>query len=350
MLKKFSEFINESANRVLFHFTTGDNMLSILQSDQLVASMVAGTPTDLSKNQGHPYMVSFSTSGSGKVGFGRSLPKWAGKVTIELDAGKLRNLGKIVQVDYWGSLRNSAKDMEDKTRYDEQEERILLDKPQIDDISRYIIAIYYYIGDIKDRQWLEVFNKCWGIAAGRGIEFYPFERESAYDLRRQQLSNVDDSKFMNDIYTEYRAKERHEIPDQYPTELERWLMLWVKWGEGRYKTLMDFLSTSKGVEAWLDRYKDNPDIDRAYMMNRFQKVFSGEEDKWKYVKYDPDGMYTKDIVTNLSNDLHNVKKYSKYPTVRKLTDIIVKDLMQKSNGDIKDYLIKTINHYYNEKE
>jgi len=346
MLKTFSEFINESSNRLLFHFTTGDNLASILESDELVASMVAGTQADLVKNQGRPYMVSFSTSGSGAVGFGRSVSAYSGKVTIELDANRLRNLGKIAQVDYWGSLRKGDDlSMEDKTRYDEQEERLLLNEPQISNISRYITAIYFYVGKIDDK-WLKDFNKCWGIASGKNIPFHPFENEAAYNMRRTQREGVDDSKFMNDVFTEYRAKEKHESPDYYSTNMDRWLALWVKWDDSRMKTLMDFLDKSKGVEAWLARYADNPDINHAYAMNRFQKMFSEEGRSWKDILYFPDGMHARDRATSLANDLHNSKIYSQYPTTRKLIDLVVKDLMKRSNGDIKDYLVKTINHYY----
>ena len=346
MLKTFSEFINESSNRVLFHFTTGDRLVSILGLDELVASMVAGTMADLTKNQGRPYMVSLSTSGSGAVGFGRSLSAHAGKVTIELDAGRLRNLGKIVPVDYWGSLRKGdGLSMEYKTRYDEQEERLLLNEPQISNISKYITAIYFYVGKIDDK-WLKDFNKCWGIASGKNIPFHPFENEAAYNLRRTDREGVDDDKFMSDVFAEYRAKEKHEPPDYYSTSMDRWLSLWAKWDDSRMKTLMDFLDKSKGVEAWLARYEDNPDINHSYAMNRFRDMLSGEGRNWKDIFYDPDGMYARDRATTLANDLHNSKLYSKYPTTRKLIDLVVKDLMKRSNGDIKDYLVKTIKHHY----
>ena len=349
MLKTFSEFINESSNRILFHFTDGGALKNILESNTLTATVVGGSRADVEKNDGYPYMVSFSTSGSGAVGYGRSLSKWAGKVTLEFDASKLRNLGKIVAVDYWRSIRNAATDLslEDKTRYDEQEERLLLNKPQIHDISKYITDIYYYVGDIKDEKWVDVFNACWGIATARNINFWPFEDEGSYNLRMTKRTDVNDDRFKPDVFNGYVSKESHTPQDDYTSTLENLLIMWKVWDDSRVPFLLNYLSKSPGVRKRVARYA-HADITMTSFMERFRKMFAGEGVKWKEAWYMPDGIRMKDMVSSFENDIHNTRIWVKYPTMRYLLDLVIKDIQAKGDGDLKTYITRSLNKLYGE--
>ena len=128
---------------LLFHWTSLDGAASILETDKFKLSTHVGTKSDNDKNNKKFYYMSTSRVPNG----GYTKPYG---VILVLDGKKLSQNYSGTPFDYWGEeWRNRSG--KDRNQYEENEDRILADKPTIPQASKYIDEIHVmYKGSLRD--------------------------------------------------------------------------------------------------------------------------------------------------------------------------------------------------------
>ena len=155
------KLLNEGLTDVVYHFTSVRNLENILKTNRFYAnhSLTDDVEIEASKN----YLFYFSTTRFKNL-------KGFGNVRIKLDGKKLSQKYKAFPVEYWwvenkiknpnswrtlarGHKLKSTKSRGDKENQFEFEDRIVLDKPYIEDARKYIIRI-----DILSDRDIEAFE------------------------------------------------------------------------------------------------------------------------------------------------------------------------------------------------
>lgn len=125
----------------VYHYTNPNAILNILKTNKINLSSNLGGSAD--QYGGKPFFLSFSRTGSFKLGYGKKGGDV--KARIVFDGNKLNNRYKSRSVDYWGVKHNST-DINYRDAF-EFEDRILSDKPVIDNALTYIKRIDMLIMD-----------------------------------------------------------------------------------------------------------------------------------------------------------------------------------------------------------
>lgn len=161
-----------SATGTLYHFTNVRAAISALET-KLLLSPVAMTKSD-SIVKSALYFLSMTRSR-----FGRYHRNYSGGILFELDGNKINTRYKVKPVDYWQFFSSP------KLRFDsdEQEERLVCDKPAID-VRPYLKSISLLIDNRKiDKMTLRLFNM---HARKIGVPFYVYSDPQLFKLGRDK--------------------------------------------------------------------------------------------------------------------------------------------------------------------
>lgn len=137
--------INEGSSDILYHFTSVNNILNIISTNEISLTSAVGSNADLSINSGKFFFLSMTRSRSS--GYRRG----GGKIVF--DARALKQRYKIAPVDYWQySKKRSDYEYDSDYKYaiskSEQEDRLVSDKPIIKDAIKYIKEVHVLDGEI----------------------------------------------------------------------------------------------------------------------------------------------------------------------------------------------------------
>lgn len=161
-----------SATGTLFHFTNVRAAISALET-KLLLSPVAMTKSD-SILKGALYFLSMTRSR-----FGRYHRNDSRGVLFELDGTKLNQKFKIKPVDYWQFFSTPAL----RADSDEQEERLVCDKPSID-VRPYLKSISLLIDNRKiDKMTLRLLNM---HARKLGVPLHVYNDPQLFKLGRDK--------------------------------------------------------------------------------------------------------------------------------------------------------------------
>ena len=136
--------IRERVSSIVYHFTTVGAIWVIIKNNRIYLSSALETRSDdLDKNK--KFFLSLTRQRNGNLGYSKSKP-----VRITLDGDMLNNNFKGGAFDYWGDSMGKQfyyRDMQQYGRRDsfqsrtENEDRILSEKPYIDNILAYVKRI-----------------------------------------------------------------------------------------------------------------------------------------------------------------------------------------------------------------
>jgi hypothetical protein len=162
--EQIKKIIREGTNRgEVYHYTT--RILKILSDNKINLSSNLGSDEDQFGNK--YFFLSLSRTPSTKIGYGVHH-----NYRLVLDGNKLNQNFKSIPVDYWkGDWKYNEYEYED---------RIVSDKPTIDNISKYIIRIEV----VTDYKIKEVFYKILELAKQKNIPVFFYENKK--DLRLKQ--------------------------------------------------------------------------------------------------------------------------------------------------------------------
>ncbi|MFW6243064.1 MAG: hypothetical protein ACOC2W_02800 [bacterium] len=123
------KLINEGITDIVYHFTYIPNLINILKTNKFMLTPVMGGESDENDYTKGRYFFLSTQRSKGMSGYGAL----NGNVCIVLDGRKLSHNYKSIPIDFWSDTIHKS---------DEMEDRIVSDKPQIDNAKKYIIEIH----------------------------------------------------------------------------------------------------------------------------------------------------------------------------------------------------------------
>lgn len=122
--EQLRNLLNEGASDIGYHFSKSNKyLINILHNNRIYLTPTFKGEIDYRINKDNFYFL--STTRSKSTGF------IGGEVRFKLDLKKIKHNYKIIPVDYYGTTK----------LYDEQEDRIILNKSYIPNFNKYIISI-----------------------------------------------------------------------------------------------------------------------------------------------------------------------------------------------------------------
>ena len=175
--------LSEGLSDILYHFTYTSHLINILKYNKFATSSNLGSNADSWKDKGRFYFFSTQRT-KGMSGYGRH----HGNVAIVLDGRKLNQTFKGSPTDYWNWSTKSSdyKSIGDYTQAlqsEENEDRIVTNKPYIDNANNYIIEIHIFI--IPEQNNKETISEITNLAAGYNLPVYFYLDENAFKLQNK---------------------------------------------------------------------------------------------------------------------------------------------------------------------
>ena len=171
--------------------------MNILKTNRINLSSNLGGSADL--YGGKPFFLSFSRTGSFKLGYGKK--GGDAKARIVFDGNKLNTRYKSIPVDYWG-VKHHSNDINYRDAF-EFEDRILSDKPVIDNALAYIKRIDMVIKDmVSFPNYLIGFKKILELADQLNIPAFVYanDKDATFNANpiNDQILNYESDKDMVD--------------------------------------------------------------------------------------------------------------------------------------------------------
>jgi hypothetical protein len=194
--EQIKKIIKEGTNRGEVYYYS-DKIKEILSSNKINLSSNLGSDRDKFGNR--YFFLSLSRTPGVNIGYGKTHNE-----RLVLDGNKLNQNFKSIPVDYWKG---------NSDRYEveyEYEDRIVTDKPVIDNISKYIIRIEIVTTSFDNETFYENCYKILELAKQRNIPVFFYENKK--DLRLKQ--NI-----INDKIENYPNISQHS-PDTLENKLD----------------------------------------------------------------------------------------------------------------------------------
>jgi len=289
-----SSFIKQAGiSDVVYHVTIPDRLLNILKTNRFLTSVAISSEAELAKSKNKLYY--FSTARSMQTPY---FPNVSGFsidyfVVLTLDGTKLRENFKAMPINFWGG----------GIKVKEFEDRIITDKPFIDNATKYIKSIRVNVGSEKiiPKNKIEVLSKIEEIAKSKSIPF--------------------------SIYNSFENIKKVKAKPSFSsvTELENSL---------------DFVSFSKKDTEykWGYRYSDEEPEALVDLIKHVseEKLTKESKNLLKLIKSNPEAY--RDISQIL-------KRFDKDPDVRPVPDFIWKSFVKSKTNDFKKF-IEEIKDFY----
>jgi hypothetical protein len=157
LIESFKQFLEETVTDIVYHITDLESAAKILETNKFLTSISRGedmenpSSTKMSKGKQYYFSVARSTMSSYFKEF------HSPAVIFVLDGNKLSQRYKGIPVDYNSSLRFKHHS------FDEMEDRIVTDKPFIENAKNYIMEVHCFI-------W--------------GEEFYSHDADFYHDVKK----------------------------------------------------------------------------------------------------------------------------------------------------------------------
>jgi len=200
LLESFNQFLEESVTDVVFHGTEFSTLLVVLKNNKFTTSVAKGISSDERDNKGRIYY--FSTARSITSTYLTGLGSRA--VLLKLDGRKLSQRYKSTPVDYYNKFDKST------GGYDEMEDRIVTDKPSIDNALSYILEIHCLAKYAETTEQAQDYYKVQSIANKNNIPIYFYtDSDSFYLLNKKKALSAENAvKFIAQKQGEPKEKEK----------------------------------------------------------------------------------------------------------------------------------------------
>jgi hypothetical protein len=313
--------LNEGLSEILYHFTYIPHLVNILSMDKFATSSNLGSAADSWKDKGKYFFFSTQRS-KGKSGYGRN----HGNVCLVLDGKKLNQRYKGFPTDYW-NWSKSPKDYDNKSNYiqalqsSELEDRIITDKPYIENAKQYIIGIHILSGN-EYRSFLKKAVLDNILQQVGNIPIYFYDDENSFKLLdTRKAINVNDINLL-DPDEDYDNLDRSLEPLRYFRYIAPIIIYKNTEAEESIKNLLNkFLESVNKTDGFESAWKDIQDN---------VKKFGGS---WGY---------NDDVYRSLSADIHNMRG-NPNPYFREMLKLLITDIKNYNVKTLKDYVHKKLN-------
>lgn len=289
MKKKSNKKLKESLSKVVFHNTYIKNLYDILISNEFYLTTNLGTTSDQLQKSFYYFSVSRIKFG----GYANTLLE-SDNVNLVLDGDKLNQRYRGGPVDYWTRSMRSGKGIpiEMQLRNDENEERIISNKSEIDDAIKYILEIHISLGsgEMYEHKYFREIREIIKLCGINDIPLFLYNDYSAFKVldKRKALEGYGASvSYIQAIIDICNMNKIEDIPQDYP-----------------YKSIKNAL-------------------------------------------YYAGGMYFTDTITQIQNDIHNHKTD---PVYRPLIAELTRTMKKLGVGNIKELMLYLVNRFKKEEK
>lgn len=159
------DIIKEGLSKTIYHFTTLQNLLEIMNTDNMYLQSGLRSGGSDSKSNSKLFYLCFTRVSDGRFGYSRNR-----NVRIEFDGDRLSYNYSGKPIDYWGEtmgkqyyFKNAQEDNKiiDYTQpYTENEDRLFSKEPVIRDVSKYINRIDVLVNENNEQEMAIAYKLC----------------------------------------------------------------------------------------------------------------------------------------------------------------------------------------------
>jgi hypothetical protein len=322
--------LSEGLSDILYHYTYTSNLTSILKYNKFATSSNLGSNADSWKDKGRYYFFSTQRT-KGMSGYARH----HGNVAIVLDGRKLNYTFKGNATDYWNwsKKRSDYKSMGDYTnalQSEENEDRIVTNKPYIDNANKYIIEIHISINEQNDKTEIEEINS---LCQGYSIPIFYYLDENSFKLQNKAKA-VD----INSLNLQPKEKSAY---DEKEGERDLYNAKWF------FKKIAPSIIANNNIN---DGYNDERDQIEKLLKDLLTK--GGQPDQYDNVMQDINDktkrmttssgygyIYADDEYRSMQAEIHN-HRGDPNPYLRELLKMLINDMRKWHVKDLKEYFNK----------
>ena len=313
--EEINKFLNEGISDIVFHGTSINSLISILKQDKILGATNIGTGSDLTINKERFFYFSTTRSRHPKTGYS------GGDVRLKLNGRKLGQRYKGAPVDYW-QWSKDPKDWNDKTAYHnaltstEMEDRLLLNSPEIDNASTYIMEIHVLLSWYTKKSHI---NNILMLSRQRGLGNVLF----FYD-DQNGFANMNTGKAISymDALTKVKDDDQNvEKSDEMPS---------YRWRD--YLTILTLISrNNRNTEYEIENFlANNFSNKRNDIMDKMKEI----EKEFEYASYVDWRLNEK--YTTVSNAIHNNRSNSDNFWIF-IVKLLAKDMKANGFKNLKEY-------------
>jgi hypothetical protein len=318
--------LNEGLSKILYHFTYVSNLINILRLNKFATSSNIGSIADRWKDKGKFYFFSTQRT-KGMSGYGNN----HGDVAIVLNGEKLNQNFKGFPTDYWNwSKKRSA--YSDKSGYysalqsEENEDRIVTDKPYIDNAIDYIIEIHIFVNDYLNNVQLK---QIVDLSNNLNIPVYFYKDQNSFKLQNKANAIPPDSLDVIEKDTENDISYNERLI--YDT---KWFFKDIS-----PILIVDNIKNEDTIETLLIKFlydtygEGNYDQQYTNLMEDINKKVKGLSNRW---------VYADDAYHSLSADIHNARG-NPNTYFREILRLLVNDMKRLKVNNLKEYVESKLN-------
>lgn len=333
MKENENDLLTEGLSDILYHFTHISNLISILKYNRFATSSNLGSTADSWKDKGRYYFFSTQRT-KGMSGYGSH----HGTVAIVLDGRKLNQTYKGFATDYW-NWSKKMKDYSNKSDYinalksEENEDRIVTNKPYIDNASKYIIEIHVEAKE-NDREFMtkEDMEAIIGYSKSYNIPVFFYDNERDFKLQNKVRA----------IAPENLNLQPKEKSDYNEKEGERELYN-AKWF---FKKIAPSIIAGNDIGGGYNDEKDAIEkllkdmLEKGDEMGQYENILNDINEKTKRLGTSWGRMYADDEYRSMQAEIHN-NRGNPNPYLRELLKMLI--------NDMKKWRVKNLKEYFNKK-
>jgi len=313
------DILNEGLTDILYHFTGINPLLNILKEKKIHASSNIGSSHEARISKGK--FFSLSTTRTLATGFYIGSSR---NVCLVLDGRKLGQRYKGFPIDYW-KYSTKQSDWGDVSSYinalkaGEQEDRIVLNSPTIDDAIKYILEIHIMI---RDSEYIHstIMNAVIGYTDMYKIPTYYYDNVKYYKYQQKSKAvDINTIEFPDKVSDPVSDELKKRSNSKIPYGIVNISALLSYKNDLNYAKLMKFYATYDDfMEKMNDTMKQFP-----YNILKSEKYLY-EYDINSYT--DTMSAYTKTIKTDSDDD------------VRFILKMLADDMRKYKVGTLEEYI------------
>lgn len=294
---ELNTIINEALTDIVYHFTTGYKLLNIINTNKFLTTSTIGSDNERELSKGKAFF--FSTTRSKSTGYVR------GNTKLVLDGRKLTQRYKAAPINFW------AMDGFSNSVDSEQEDRIMTDKPYIDNAIDYILEIHILVTESTTLSKKDI-NQLTELSKTKNIPIYYYQETKDWleQNPKNRINPLDSTKL------------RFEDEPIYNDDEFDWEYRFFK-------------------PAALYAYNNQENYNRVLELIPREKheLFNELLRKQIRIHLKPDADYRDDTIRVYDSLLRNVKAHPN-PDLRKLLELLAIDMRKLKAINIEQYLNK----------
>ena len=334
-----SDLLNEGLSSILYHFTYIPHLINILKYNKFATSTNLGSSADASKDKGKFFFFSTQRT-KGMSGYAQHHEN---NVAIVLDGRKLNYTFKGFATDYWNwskkrSDYNSIGDYTNALQSEENEDRIVTNKPYIDNANNYIIEIHIEVKD-EDKIFLikEKLEEIVALCTQYNIPAFFYDNEKDFKLQNKAKAIAPDQFNLEPA----EKSDYNDMQDERDIYDIKWFFKDIAPSiiAGSDSNNNNSNNNSNNNERDIIEKLLKSALEKGGQPDQFDNVMQDINDKVNRLSSSWGRMNADDAYRSLSADIHN-RRGDPNVYLRELLKMLINDMKKWGVKDLKEYFNK----------